>query len=293
MFGQGEQLIIGRTTGVFNLDDDSSVRIFGFTNTLSGQVDLPGITLEAMVGDSVTIDFWNISQGDPHTLFIDGIELRLTDEDGLPLKEETIHHMEHGYYHFRADRPGTYMYYCPENYPFNVQAGMFGILIVRPNEKSVPKTPKHKEILWCSFEMDTTWHNDSIMEIERSKSFFPVENPSYNPQYFLINGSPVDQIEAVDSFGKRNKEPILIRIQNTGQWQHEISFPEKLTIEKLSGDDAILTTSAKTKKLILKPKENCELLVYAPKRIIDLNIQYDFRNPETNKIEHTGYIPVK
>ena len=148
---QVNKLIIGRTTGVFQIENKDSVRVFGFTNSLSGQVTLQGTTIEVMEGDDVTLDFWNISQGDSHEIFIKGIELKKKDSSPIKNADNSVHHMEHGYYSFIAKQPGTYVYYCPVNYPFNIQAGMFGVLIIIAHEDHLNATKKEtnaKELLW-------------------------------------------------------------------------------------------------------------------------------------------------
>ncbi|MFT5779759.1 MAG: hypothetical protein ACI837_002718, partial [Crocinitomicaceae bacterium] len=122
------EILIGRTTGILELDEGQTIRVSGFTNTLSGQVSLPGITLDAVLGDSIVIDFWNISQGDPHDFTLKGIPTRKSSKWRHNSNDLSIYHMDHGYYHFTAEQTGTYLYYCPIKYPFNVQAGMFGLL---------------------------------------------------------------------------------------------------------------------------------------------------------------------
>ena len=52
-------MIIGRNTGAKLLADGTTTRVFGFAETLSGAIDVPGPTIYMNEGDSVNIDFWN------------------------------------------------------------------------------------------------------------------------------------------------------------------------------------------------------------------------------------------
>src|SRR3954466_6560341 len=72
--------IIGRNSGSITLDDGRVIRVSGFADKLNESPPLPGVTIEAMTGDSVTIDFWNVAQGDPHDVQIAGITVRKENE---------------------------------------------------------------------------------------------------------------------------------------------------------------------------------------------------------------------
>jgi FtsP/CotA-like multicopper oxidase with cupredoxin domain len=285
MSGQQEHLIIGRTTGELLLDGEK-IRVFGFTNTLSGQVTLPGTTIEAIAGDSVGIDFWNISQGDPHVIFMDSILLQRKTSDGLIAEEQAVYHMDHGYYQFAAPAPGTYLYYCSENFPVNLRAGMFGVMIVRPE---IPLPLVQQELLWCSFEMDTVWQQLAISDTE--DDLLPHEFPAYNPQYFLLNGKPIKEAEAIAWNVGKSKAPILIRLVNAGQWKQEISFPKPLIIQPINKRKTLLK-NRRFQELILNPKETCELLVYPPETKKKYRVKYVFRDPVSEQIKHRTFLPI-
>jgi len=293
---QVNELIIGRTTGVFQIESKDSVRVFGFTNTLSGQVTLPGTTIEVMEGDDVTIDFWNISQGDPHEIVIKGIDLKTNDASPIKNVDNSVHHMEHGYYNFIAEHPGTYIYYCSVNYPFNIQAGMFGVLIIRAHEDYLNATKKEtdtKELLWCSFEMDPNWHDNSLMDVEYEQQPELAELPPYNPQHFFINGKTNEQLNNKEIVMNLDTEgPTILRLANTGFWKHEIKFPNELKVEVIRRNKLKNNNLESIRNLTINPLETFELRI-SSKKTTNKNIQFDFINPETNSIENTQYIPVK
>lgn len=277
--GQQEHLIIGRTTGEIFLNEEK-IRVFGFTNTLSGQVTLPGTTIDVLSGDSVVIDFWNISQGDPHIVFMDSIPLKRRTSDGEFAEEQAVYHMDHGYYHFTAPAPGTYLYYCSENFPLYLRAGMFGVMIVRAEE---PLQPALEERLLCSFEMDPVWQALALLDAESTTE--SNELPAYHPKYFLLNGKPFKETAAI----ALSNQSILIRLVNAGHWQQEISFPDHLKVQPVDGGK-ILLQGKRSQQLILAPRETCELLLDASSTDKKHRIKYVFRDPETGRIKHRAYL---
>lgn len=284
--GQQEHLIIGRTTGEIFLNEEKT-RVFGFTNTLSGQVTLPGTTIDVLTGDSIVIDFWNISQGDPHVVFMDSIPLKRRTSDGEFAEEQAVYHMDHGYYHFTAPSPGTYLYYCSESFPLYLRAGMFGVMIVRMEE---PVPPQRQELLWCSFEMDRVWLQLAISDTEDDLQ--PNELPAYSPQYFLLNGKPFKEIEAIPLKGSDSNESILVRLVNAGQWQQEISFPEALRIQRIDDGEALFKTKH-FQQLVLAPRATCELLITpSSSRYKKGRIKYVFRDQTTGRIKHRAYLSI-
>ena len=126
------KLIIGRNNGTMVLHDGNITDIFGFAETLGESISLPGPTINITEGDSVQIDFWNVSQGAPHTIHLHGLDVN-QENDGVPALSYEVHHMDHGYYKFKAPHPGTYIYHCHVVSTIHVQAGMYGVIIVKPS----------------------------------------------------------------------------------------------------------------------------------------------------------------
>ncbi|RKR11678.1 multicopper oxidase [Flavobacterium sp. 90] len=291
-FAQNERLIIGRTTGKLFINKDLVIRTFGFANSLSGQVTLPGYDIDVKEGDSVKIDFWNISQGNPVSLYCKEIEFtQLNKQKQIMNKKEPVHHMEHGFYSFQAKKSGTYLYYSPENYPFNLQAGMFGVIIIRPKEKDSLADKPSTEILWCSNEIDTKWHTDAIMGTEYDDSNKPILLPDYKPNYFLINGKTLLKNKGLQSF-QLKQNAVLLRLVNAGLYVHDILFPLDTKLQIISGNGnhiKVLTTGNNVK---LNPGECLELYAFLGNTAQKAKIRYQFINPLSNKIYHQADIPV-
>nr|WP_233173167.1 multicopper oxidase domain-containing protein [Flavobacterium sp. ASV13] len=292
LFSQNERLIIGRTTGKLALSNKTTIRTFGFASSLSGQITLPGYAIEAQEGDEVNIDFWNISQGNPVSLYCKEIEFVQRSKDNEIMKvKEPVHHMEHGFYSFQAKKAGTYLYYSPENYPFNLQAGMFGVIIIRSKEKDAAVVKPSKEIFWCSNEIDPKWHTDAIMGTEYDVSNKPVVLPEYKPNYFLINGETVFKNKGLQSLEHKN-EAVLLRLVNAGLYRHEIQFPLGTKIGFISGNQTHIKTSSTGYNIQLDLGECLELHVFLGDTPQKEKISYQFIDPVSNKVFHQADIPV-
>lgn len=292
LFSQNERLIIGRTTGKLLIEKKAPIRTFGFTNSLSGQVTLPGSEIDMKVRDSINIDFWNISQGNPVSLYCRDIEfVQRTAENEVMTKKEPVHHMEHGFYSFVAQKAGTYLYYSPENYPFNLQAGMFGVIIIRPKETDVLPAKALAEVLWCSTEIDPKWHTDAIMGTAYDTSNKPVVLPDYKPQYFLINGQIANKNKGLQVLANK-KEAVLLRLINAGLYRNDIQFPSQAKVKLISGNEKNLTTFSGACKVQLPPGECMELEVFLENVSDQEKIGYHFTDPVSKKISYNAGIPV-
>lgn len=291
LFSQNEKLIIGRTTGKLAIGEKLQLRTFGFTNSLSGQVTFPGTSIDAKEGDHVDIDFWNISQGNPVSLYCKEIEFEQRNKENEVMKiKEPVHHMEHGFYSFEAKKAGTYLYYSPENYPFNLQAGMFGVIIIRPKENDSLYIKSLNEVLWCSNEIDTKWHTNAIMGTEYDHTNKPIVLPEYKPDYFLINGKMAINSKGLQQLVHK-KNAVLLRLVNSGLYLHEIEFPSGTKLQLLSGNDADVVLSGEC-KIKLHPGECLELLTFVENVSEKEFIIYHFTDPISNTICYTANIPV-
>ena len=287
---QREILVIGRTTGELEVEKNKKIRVFGFSSTLSGQVSLPGSPIEMIVGDSLTIDFWNISQGNPVSLFAEELDFKQLDEENKIIKKsKPVDHMEHGLYRILAKKIGTYLYYSPENYPFNLQAGMFGIITIR--EKEELEIKKEDEVVWCSHEIDTNWHTNDIMNVTNNTINDPLELPEYQPNCFLINGKLAKKINGLQSL-KFRKDSIILRVVNAGLYDHEIEFPVTMNPEVIFGNTSNSIKTSETTKVVLHSKETMEIQLSLADLKGNESICYNYVDPKKRKVMHKVKIPV-
>lgn len=286
---QRETLVIGRTTGELIVKNNKKLRVFGFSSTLSGQISLPGSPIEMTVGDSLTVDFWNISQGNPVSLFAEGLDFKPVDEKNIIIKNKPIAHMEHGLYRILAKKTGTYLYYSPENYPFNLQAGMFGIITIR--EREALETKQADEVVWCSHEIDTNWHTNDSMNATYTTINDSLVLPEYQPNYFLINGKSAKKIKGLQSL-KFRKDSIILRVMNAGLYTHEIEFPIALHPEIIFGNTSNRIKTSETTKVVLHSKETMEIQLSLGDLKGNESILYNYVDPKIEKVMHKVKIPV-
>lgn len=144
-------------------------------------------------------------------------------------------------YYFRPNRPGTFIYLCHASAPENVQMGLCGSLIVRPNDgsKSVyglnTNTDYDKEYAFILNEFDSRWHSF----IEGDAAFAKYSPADWSPDLWFINGrtfpqtvnpfawnSPEGDIDVeprYDTYVKaKPNQKILIRYVNAGYQDHSI-----------------------------------------------------------------------
>jgi FtsP/CotA-like multicopper oxidase with cupredoxin domain len=272
---QDTLLLIGRTTGTFALGPGKQLRVFGFANSLAEEVSLPAPTIEMMVGDSAVVDFWNISQDGSHGWAVTKSEAGILPAS--PQLAKGIGHMQHGYYQLAPKQAGTYLYYDPLNYPFNVQAGMFGMLVVQPKE-DLGRVWDQQEIRWCGFEIDPAWHTDKAMDVDISRYSRPQPIPAvYAPQHFLLNGKCKGKLRDLDirlTIGA----PVRFRWANAGRWEQRIEFPEGVLVTCSDALATLSRTESGTQSARLQPLEACTLVIQG-KEVGASQIRYHFIDP--------------
>ncbi|MFN5784468.1 MAG: multicopper oxidase domain-containing protein [Flavobacteriia bacterium] len=237
------KLIIGRNQGTHTFPDGEQTRIMGFTESLSAPTKVPGPTIIINSGDSIKIDFWNMSQGAPHTIHLHGLDVD-QQNDGVGMLSFEVEHDQHGYYYFKAPHPGTYLYHCHVGSTVHLQAGMYGLVIVRPSNGNTLLNWDggeyyNKEFALLTSEIDTVWHNDTILDQNHDMAMqMPYYVPQvFKPQYFLINGLSGPQLSdpANYLFALQN-EKVYMRLANIGYYGTRFIFPSQLNARTVASD---------------------------------------------------------
>ncbi len=259
-------LIIARNTGTYVATDGYEVRIMGFTPSLGASVDIPGPTLRATTGDSVELRLFNLSQHAPHTVHLHGLDVNQAN-DGVPSLSFTIPHDSSGYYYFKAPHPGTYLYHCHVVSAVHVQGGMYGLIII---DAADPETTWdggyefNSEYAWMTSEIDTIWHNDTIIEHEYDPDMIMSLNipKFYDPQYFLVNGAMDFQMEEKGDINVHEgiDAKILLRLANIGYMANRYEFPTELEATIISSDGRPLPVSEISDSLWIHPGERYQVL---------------------------------
>ncbi|PHR22815.1 MAG: hypothetical protein COA38_17690 [Fluviicola sp.] len=298
-FGQQstDWFLISRNTGKKVLSNGDSIRVFGFAQSLGEQPGVPGPTLFANEGDSVHIDVWNVSQGAPHSIHLHGLDVN-QENDGVPHLSWSIGHMEHGYYHFKAPHAGTYLYHCHVASTIHVQAGMYGLIIIKPPDGS--KTTWDggyqyvNEQSYFLSEIDTNWHTDSVLDHDHdtTNTIHSVEVPKFEPQFFLINGLSDQQlVDAGESFNSAVGQVDYTRLANIGYRGVRVTFPPDLHARIISSDGRPLPAEEITDTVYVYPGERFGVLT-DPSVEFTGQISFDYIDLNTMNVDQTQVIPV-
>jgi FtsP/CotA-like multicopper oxidase with cupredoxin domain len=171
--------------------DGLSLYIWGLANE-DGVAQYPGPTLIINQGDTITINLAN-ELPEPTSLVFPGQEgvSASGDAEGM-LTWEAAASGGAATYSFTASAPGTYQYHSGSRPDLQVEMGLFGAIIVRPQEfdPNNPTAYSHAdsaydhEYLFLLSEMDPNIH--WIVK------FFPwlgsVDTTTFYPVYWFING---------------------------------------------------------------------------------------------------------
>lgn len=289
--------LIARNSGQKILSNNDTIRTFGFAQSLNENPGVPGPTLIMNQGDSVHIDLWNVSQGAPHTIHLHGLDVN-QQNDGVPHLSFDIAHMDHGYYHFKAPHAGTYLYHCHVASTIHVQAGMYGLIIVKPSDGSNTTWDGgysfEQEHSYFLSEIDTNWHVDSVLmhEHDTSLTIHSVKIPQYDPQFFLINGMSDQQL--IDSnivFESAVNQMDYTRLANIGFYGVRVIFPSQLNAKIIDSDGRPFSVEEISDTVMIYPGERFGVLTESS---LEFNSQISYEYFDLNTMNTAGVqiIPV-
>jgi len=293
---QTNVFLIGRTLGEKIIANGDTLRVYGFAPNLSTHPPIPAPLIEANQGDSVHIDFWNVSQLHHHTIHLHGLDVDQAN-DGVPMLSFDVDHMEHGWYHFKAPHAGTYLYHCHVGSTLHLQAGMYGPVIIRPSDGSNTTWDGgyafDTETMLFMSEFDTFWHTDSILDHEHDNSAvhdsLPV--PKYNPDYFLINGLSDHQLEDTIELNSKTDYVNYFRLVNIGYCSNKVVFPASLNAQVIDSDGRPLPVVDLTDTVEVYPGERYGVLVESSVPVLD-SIEVHYFGMMTGAAENVQYVKV-
>ncbi|MDG1147489.1 MAG: multicopper oxidase domain-containing protein [Crocinitomicaceae bacterium] len=278
--------------------DGSQTMLMGYTKLMGAAIDIPGPTLNYIEGDSIELKLRNMSQGASHTIHLHGLDVD-QQNDGVPHLSFEVGHNETKSYFFKAPHPGTYLYHCHVTSTLHVQAGMYGLLIVRPSSSNLTWNGGHhfhQEKAWMTSELDTIWHSDSIINQPHDTTTNQVLLPDYNPQYFFINGRSENQLSS-QTISASVDENILLRLANIGFYGNKYVFPYQLGAKVISSDGRPFPIEEITDTLVVLPGERYQVLFepeiefsdYISVSYFDLNTMQDL-NTQNVSIDVQGFL---
>lgn len=295
--GTVNELIIARNTGNKVLANLDTIRVFGFAQDLLDNPEVPGPTIYANEGDSVHLDLWNVSQGAPHTIHLHGLDVD-QENDGVPHLSFEVGHMDHGYYNFKAPHAGTYLYHCHVASTIHVQAGMYGLIIIKPTNGSNTTWnggyPFENDFSYLLSEIDTNWHTDSVLLHDHDTTMMPqpVHIPDFHPQFFLINGFSDQQLQAEGiEFNAAVGEVNYVRLSNIGYCGTRVIFPAGLNPKIIDSDGRPLPVEEISDTVYIYPGERYGVLATADAEFTS-HIQFDYFDLNTSILKNTQLVPV-
>jgi FtsP/CotA-like multicopper oxidase with cupredoxin domain len=288
-----DELLIARTTGTKTLVDGSVINTFGFAKRLSENPNVPGPTLEFYEGDSVVIDMWNVSQASTHTIHLHGLDVN-QQNDGVPHLSFEVDHMEHGLYRFKAPHPGTYLYHCHVVSVLHVQAGMYGLLIIKPKGKENKTWENGYEFRraynFLTSEIDTAWHSLEVLEHSHDHSAIAV--PDYEPTYFLCNGLADSEYNFGDSLRFSTDANSYLRFANIGYYGNRIILPKGLNAKVIDSDGRPLPDVFDWDTIMIYPGERYSVLVNPTLNFAD-SIKIEYVNMNTHQTRGVNKLSFK
>ena len=279
----------------YTLWDGSNTMLMGYTELLGEAIDLPSPLIIVNEGDSVDLSLTNFSQPAPHTIHLHGLDVN-QQNDGVPHLSFQIPHDSTGHYYFVAPHAGTYLYHCHVLSTLHVQAGMYGMLIVRPTNGSNTTWNGgytfDSEHAWLFSEIDTNWHTFSVI----NDPWDPQSNSQllldYAPQYFLVNGLSEQQLYSNEaSVNASVGEVVYMRLANIGYYGNRVIFPEHVNAKIISSDGRPLPSEVVTDTVSIMPGERYGVLV---EPTIETNsfINIDYFNLNTQQTANTQKVPL-
>ncbi|MBP1152241.1 MULTISPECIES: multicopper oxidase domain-containing protein [Methylocaldum] len=181
--------------------DGNTILAWGYANG-NGTMQYPGPTLIVNQGDVVTVTLHNalpphgadaplpvsiVFPGQEGVTAGGGKEGLLTREADIADNPATPENEAVVTYTFTASRPGTYLYHAGTRMDLEVEMGLMGALIVRPNSNNQayghPDSAFDQEYLFLLSEMDPTIHR--LVEAGRRSE---IDTAAYHPVHWFING---------------------------------------------------------------------------------------------------------
>jgi FtsP/CotA-like multicopper oxidase with cupredoxin domain len=234
----GPAFSLKTATGHITTPDGNGIFMWGFT-TDSGSFQMPGPVLCVNEGDSVTVTLTNTAVSEPVSIVFPG-QTGVSASGGCTglFTQEASSGCGPVTYTFTAGAPGTYLYESGTDPQKQVQMGLYGALIVRPElgpsyAYNDPQTEFSKEYLVLLNEIDPDLHR--AVELGQ-----PYNISTRHPEYWHVNGrsfpdtiadngvaylpnQPYGALVDVEPFDAQdNPLPVLIRYANAGMDNHPL-----------------------------------------------------------------------
>lgn len=218
----GTNFNLTASEGYVSLPDGASVYSWGYS--VDGTMQLPGPTLIVTEGSTVTVTLNNklpVAAGNVSIVF-PGHQVTTTGGEAGPLTQEATSGGSVTY-SFTAGEPGTYQYHSGTRADLQVEMGLYGALIVRPQTTppgctfaayNHPGSCYDREFLLLLGEIDLEVHQS--VELQASgPGPINVGTGSFRSEYWTINGR-----SAPDTMAPAGNSIMPNQPYNAMPWMH-------------------------------------------------------------------------
>lgn len=176
---------------VLNPFGDREIWAVGFTEDPDEPGTVPGPEIRVKQGDTVRVTLHSPNTGFPgHTIHWHGVDVPWSS-DGVPWTTQPIVGPEEEgtfTYEFVAKQAGTYWYHCVTSFPVDLDIGLFGALIVEPQDPEA-ELPYDREQTLIFHEMDSQWVTAAGYAI----------NPDKDPNAGDLPSNPMDVADSLQN----------------------------------------------------------------------------------------------
>jgi FtsP/CotA-like multicopper oxidase with cupredoxin domain len=265
--------------------DGTSIRTWFFGRGFNGDRTVPGPVIEGVEGETMQVTL--ISEM-PHSIHFHGLDVDQAN-DGVPSTSGYVARMHggmmnfgrvNGYtnlgspftYTFTAPHAGTYMYHCHVDTVLHVEMGMYGTVIIRPEDGNNASAWHggpvfDKEYIWQLHTFDSLWHSGMGGGMGGGMGAMVSGSGTvrHRPDYFMINGrdsaallnDPTTAIEAGPG------QEVLIRLNNLG-YQPALVNLGGIEFDVIASDGRPLAKSFRTLSQLVAPGERYDILFTMP-----------------------------
>lgn len=239
---------------------------------LRGKCSVPGPTLRVKQGDKVIVEFSN-NHFHPHTIHWHG-QFVDWQSDGAPgTNQDSVESAGAFRYEFIAKRAGTLWYHCHVDTQTHVMQGLYGMIIIEPQDKTYEPKGIDRE-----YNIVLSTMNRGMVEAHGARHNHPLgcasgfpdcENPvsdAGKPDVFLLNGHsyPFTMEQAESLIVVKPGERVRLRVLNAGETV-ETLHPHGHDMQVIAKDGNPLSKSSRywVDTLTIAPAERYDVVIVA------------------------------
>jgi FtsP/CotA-like multicopper oxidase with cupredoxin domain len=269
-FLQAPTTVSAVMSGSAAMADGASISTWRFGNGFNNDRTVPSPVIEANQGDNVAI---TLSSMMPHTIHLHGLDVD-QQNDGVPSTSFAVGGMggvgSSYTYRFVAPHAGTYMYHCHVDTNLHFEMGMFGTIIIRPEDGSTNRIWANgpifdKEYIWQLTTFDSSWHSGMGRMGGGMGGGSSSQLVRYRPDYFMINGrdGANTNSDSTTAITASAGQKVLVRVNGTSYLPGIVRMGG-LPFEVVASDGRPLAQSYTTTEVLCAAGERYDIILTMP-----------------------------